>query len=237
MSPKPKNPHRSFAGVAGAALILAAVILVGFFASLASGKAARELGATARTPNPLCPKDCRVTGTVTAMQVTAGGKDGLFKVPSDGHIVAWAVDLGDLSPEDIASANDKFKNKSHEGRSVGRLALLKPAERSRYKLTKQSPVVELEPSFGRRPIFTLNNPIRVKKGLRIALTLPTWAPVYRDGLSTDKNQWVASRQPDECEEEKLLDAQPQQKIGSVRSYGCRFTGERILYWAYFVADG
>ena len=31
-------------------------------------------------------------------------------------------------------------------------------------------------------------------------------------------------------------AKPQQKIGSTRSYGCRFNGSRVLYWAYFVPD-
>ena len=34
-----------------------------------------------------------MVGAVTGFQTTANGKRAIFKVPSDGHIVAWSVDL------------------------------------------------------------------------------------------------------------------------------------------------
>ena len=29
-------------------------------------------------------------------------------------------------------------------------------------------------------------------------------------------------------------SRPQQKVGSVRGYGCDYTSARLLYWAYYV---
>jgi hypothetical protein len=227
---------RTLALLAAAALLLVATVFAGLKASEADGVAAKVIGQTKKTPDPFCPKDCLITGTVTGFQVTADGKKGLFKVPSDGHIVAWSVDLGKPNEAAIGDANDLFDDKKYGGKSVGRLAVLKPEKKAKYKLTKQTPVQKLEPRFGRKPIFTLNKPMRVKKGQRLALTMPTWAPVFRSGLSKPDNQWIVSRSKDDCGQKNLLDAKPHQKKGSVRSYGCRFNGERILYWAYFVPN-
>lgn len=232
MSISSLTAHRPPLAIAAAFLLLAGLVAL-TLAAFAPAKAAVELGKTARTPNPLCPKNCLATGTVTGFQVSANGEKGLFKVPEDGHIVAWSVDLSKPEDTQIASFNDKFMDKRYEGRSVARLAMLKPEGRSRYKLSKQTPPIELEPKFGKRPIFTLNKPVRVKKGIRIGLTLPTWAPLYKNRLKQD-DVWAASRNPDECGDANILEAKPQQKLGSVRPYGCKFTTERLLYWAYFV---
>lgn len=233
MSNEATGPTRATVALALTALLAALWVALGLTAQPASGVAAEQLGRTAETPKPLCPENCQATGTVTGFQVSADGKESPFKVPSDGHLVAWAVDLSKPVDPDIAAFNEKFAEKRFDGRSAARISVLKQTERSRYKLTKQSPPVELEESFGRRPIFTLKKPLRVKKGQRVALTLPTWAPLYVNGLG-EGNQWIASRDSDECGVSEILDARPQQEKGSIRSYGCRFNGERLLYWAYFV---
>lgn len=226
---------RKAALVALAALSLCALCaLAALSAQRADGLAANELGKTKGTPNPLCPKDCEAVGSVTGFQVTAKGEKSPFTVPSAGRIVAWSVDLSRPEKDQIASFNEElFPSKRYDG-SVARLSVLKPKGRAQYKLTKQSPPVELQRSFGTRPVFTLGKTLKVKKGQRIALTLPTWAPLYVNGLDTDQNEWIASRDSDECGNDKILDARPQQKKGSIRSYGCRFNGERLLYTAYFV---
>ena len=94
----------------------------------------------------------------------------------------------------------------------------------------------LKGSLGEKPIFTLQKPLRVQKGRVIALTLPTWAPLYKDGLDANANYWKASRKSGECGVEEVPDAKPQLRKGSTRTYGCKLTGERILYWAYFVPE-
>lgn len=230
MSNRATRPTRATIALALAALSVALWSVLGLSAQDASGIAATQLGKTANTPKPLCPEDCQAVGTVTGFQVSAGGKASPFKVPADGHIVGWALDLAGLDQSQIESFNS---NERFRGEPEARLGVLKQKERSRYKLTKQSPSVELLKSFGSRPIFTLKKPLKVKVGQRIAITLPTWAPLYVNGLS-DENQWIASRGADECDDEEILDAKPQDKKGSIRSYGCRFPGERLLYWAYFL---
>lgn len=230
MSNRAPRQTRAVAAIALASLLAALWAMLGLGTQDASGVAATELGKTAGTPKPLCPKECQAVGTVTGFQVSAGGEKGPFKVPADGHLVAWALDLADLEPSQIESFNS---NERFRGESEARLAVLKSKRRSRYKLTKQSPSVDLVESFGSRPIFTLKKPLKVKAGQRVAITLPTWAPLYVNGLESE-NQWIASRGPDECDDTEILDARPQDKKGSIRSYGCRFPGERLLYWAYFL---
>lgn len=222
------------ASIAAAALLLAALVVLGIRAADADAVAARELGRTNRTPGPLCPKDCRATGSVTGFQVEADGKRKLFKAPSDGHIVAWSVDLSKPTDDQIDSFSKIFEDKKYNGAPVARLAILKDAGKNRFKLAKQSPPIKLRSRLGRRPVFTLGKPIRVQKGRAVALTLPTWAPLFRDGLSRSADIWAASRDPDKCSGAEVPDAKPQQKVGSTRTYGCRLKGERILYWAYFV---
>jgi hypothetical protein len=223
------------------AIALTAAVLAVLFAILgvraqdASSIAAIELGQAGKTPKPLCPKNCLATGTVTGFQVTANGRKSPFTIPSSGHIVAWSATLAEPDPSQTADFNTKFANKRFDT-SVARLAILKPKKKSNYKLVKQSPPVELQSTFGGKPIFTLKKPLKVQKGQRVALTLPTWAPLYVNGLDTEDNQWIASREPDACGVADLLDAKPHQKLGSTRRYGCRFSGERLLYKAFFVPD-
>jgi hypothetical protein len=231
-APKPK-PH----AVAILAVALAVLfVILGLRAQSASSLAATQLGQTAKTPAPLCPKNCLATGTVTGFQVTANGEKSPFSVPGNGHIVAWSVTLAAPEPSQTADFNSKFENKRFDA-AVARLAILKPQGKSKYKLTKQTPPVELANEFGTKPVFTLGKPLRVKKGQRVALTLPTWAPLYVNNLDPDGNEWVASRSPKKCDVDELLDAKPHQKLGSTRKYGCRFSGERLLYKAYFVPGG
>lgn len=232
MSNRAKNSTRTTVALAMATLLAALWVGLGLTAQDASGVAATQLGKTAGTPKPLCPENCQAVGTVTGFQVSAGGEQSPFRIPADGHLVAWSVDLANLEPDQIESFNsaERFR-----GESAARIGVLKSKRKARYKLTKQSPTVDLVRHFGTRPVFTLGKPLKVKEGQRVAITLPTWAPLYVNELETE-NQWIASRSPDECGDEEILNAKPQDKKGSIRSYGCRFPGERLLYWAYFLPN-
>jgi hypothetical protein len=202
----------------------------------ADAKSAKVLGKTKDTPKSPCPGDsCRITVSVTGLQTRADGEKAPFKVPADGHLVAWSVSLGKVNTEADPNLVDTLNEEY--GDSKARLSVLKPKKKKRFKLTKQTPKVSLESKLGETPIYTLRKPLKVKKGLKIGLTMPGWMSAFSLGLNRDDNQWIASRSDGECGESQARDAKPQQKKGSVREYGCRFKSERLLYWAWFVKSG
>jgi hypothetical protein len=224
-----------------AALILASVTALAIAAGsdAKKGSKTKVLGAVQGTPKLPCPgSTCAGTGSVTGFQVAADGKKGLFRVPDDGHLVAWSIDASKPSESDIAGFGELFEDKKFGTNPVAKLSVLqkKGKNKSRYKLTKQSPTVELLPHLGRKPVFTLNKPLKVKRGQVAALTMPTWSTNWTDNVSRGSNSWKASRPEGDCSAETVPDAKPHLRKGSTRTYGCTLTGERILYWAYFVPD-
>ena len=226
-----------------AAIAMAALIaLLGFATAIAlnvgdaDAKQAKVIGKTNKTPDPSCPGGrCKIVVSVTAIQTVADGQAGVMKVPANGHIVAWSVDLGKVNTDGQSNLTEELDGKY--GASKARLAVLKPKKKRKFKLTKQTPKVELGSKLGETPIFTLGKALKVKKGQRLGLTMPGWISNFDWGLPTSDNQWIASRNDGQCGEKEAPDAKPQQKVGSTRQYGCRFKGERLLYWAYFVPSG
>lgn len=239
MSPGVTYRKRRASTVALALLLLAALIgLTAAAGSDAKGSGAKVLGAVKDTPKLPCPgADCAGTGSVTGFQVSANGKKGLFRIPGDGHLVAWSIDISRPSDEDIEGFGELFEDKKFGTDPVAKLAVLqKKGKKSRYKLAKQSPTVNLMPELGRKPIFTLNKPLKVKRGQVAALTMPTWSSNWTGDVSVGANAWKASRPEGECGVESVPDAKPHLRKGTTRAYGCNLTGERILYWAYFVPE-
>lgn len=228
--PASARPRGRFWLTAALVAVLTATGLVG----IAIGRDAIKLGGGVSNPDPLCPEQCNVTGTVTNFMRQIDGKKGLFKAPRAGSIVAWSISLSKPSKEDIAAfeSEDRFNAKA-----AARIGILKARGRARYKLVKQSPRVGLTEYFGSSPIFTLGKPLKVKKGMLVALTLPSWAPAYINGRSGTIN--LVSRPTRKCtnETEDILAANPHQKVGSTRKYGCELEGERVLFRAYFVPRG
>ena len=218
----------------------------------AAGKAAATvLGRTEATPKPNCPtprgdavpadQRCQAMGRVTGFQISADGRRALYKVREPGRIVAWSVDLSRPSKEEqefFAEVLDK------SGPPTARLSILKAKDGGQFKLVKQSPVVQLQPLLGNRPVFTLTDPLRVRPGLVVALTTPTWVSNLADAGAAESDAWRTSRDPGACgtetndsaeenESDLTTRSRPQQKVGGVRSYACKYTGARILYRAYF----
>jgi len=89
--------------------------------------------------------------------------------------------------------------------------------------------------LGSRQTFTLNQPLNMRKGEFLALTIPTWAPAFAVNLSSNTNVWRSSRLAGQCSGTGNIKAgKPQQKVHSVRSYGCDYKTARLLYWGYYV---
>jgi hypothetical protein len=235
MSPTAKPS--AVARVVAAVTLCLAVVVAAIAVDIASAaRSAKVLGATKGTPSPLCPKNCRATGSVTGFMISADGRRGLYKVPADGHLVAWSVELSKPTSSQLSGFGEIFKDEKFGTAPIAKISVLKKKgeKGSRFTLGKQSPAVELDGSLGGRPIFTLDKPLKVQQGRVVALTLPTWAPLYRDGLNTRENAWKASRKPDSCGAEDVPKAKPHLRKKTTRTYGCKLSGERILYWAYFV---
>ena len=92
----------------------------------------------------------------------------------------------------------------------------------------------LTPFLGSNVTFALDQPLIVKTGNIIALTIPTWAPAFAVGL-TDNSGWRASRQTDKCTKTPdIKESHPQQKVGTDKQYGCFYKTARLLYTATVV---
>ena len=236
--------RRARQAVAFAALCAA---LVGMIAvSSAGARDAKLLGKTKRTPSPDCPRDtsrhpCEGVGSVTGFPLVAGGEKRPMNVPKNGNLVAWSIELSRPNKSQQDFFGDLFESESHGKKPTARIAVIKHRKRHDYKLLRQSPVVNLSGALGRRQVFTLDKPLRIRKGQVVALTVPTWASNFASHINRRNNKWRASRSRDNCAPRSsdetdvrrfARQSKPQQKVGSVRGYGCDYNSARLLYWAY-----
>jgi len=206
------------------------------------------LGKTTNTPPASCPGKvvnnvevvpCRVEGHVTGYQTKAGGIANPYEVPFDGKIVAWSITLAKPSRKDTDTTTnevgffDEFLGKP----SQARIGILRPVEGSKppkYTLVRQSPLEVLNPYFGSTPIFALEHPLSVLRGQVVALTVPTWAPMFAFNVS-EEDTWRGSRLEDHCaSKEDIQGGHPQQGVGKVKTYGCFYSNARLLYTATLV---
>lgn len=222
---------KRLAAAAAAALAMAA----------ASPAAAQVVLGTAETAAPSCPENCLVEARVTGFQTTVEGAKAPVVAPASGRIVGWSINLG--LPETTAI---KYFNKRF-GAAAARISILKPIPakgggKPRLRLLRQSPVQELRPAFGRLATFQLEGPLKIGRGQRIALTIPTWAPAFSVDQS-ETTRWRASRASTRRRGDcfigdglaNLNAGSPQQRLGSDRVYGCSYRGAMLLYSASFLA--
>ncbi|MGE5281421.1 MAG: hypothetical protein ACM3N0_03705 [Chloroflexota bacterium] len=206
------------------------------------------LGKTASTPRPSCPGKivnnvevipCRVEGHVTGYQVNAGGVNQPYEAPFDGKVVAWSISLSRPSRTDGKTTTDEvgffneFLGKPSKAR-IGILRRVKGSKPPQFTLVRQSPVEVLNPYFGRSPIFALDHPLTVLRGQIVALTVPTWAPMFAFNVS-EEDTWRGSRIGGHCaSKEDIQGGHPQQGVGKTKTYGCFYSSARLLYTATLV---
>ena len=236
-------------------LLAAACLLAALVAIAAPGAADSAplrvvtLGQTPETPAPSCPGkndaagnplvECRVEGHVTGFQSLANGIARPFEAPFEGKIVAWSITLSKPSAATTKTTTDEvgFFNDFFGAPSQARIGILRPVEGSKppkYTLVRQSPTEILNPYFGSTPVFALDHPLTVLKGQIVALTIPTWAPMFALNL-TENDTWRGSRLPDHCiSREDVQGGHPQQGVGKTKTYGCYYSKARLLYTATLV---
>jgi hypothetical protein len=215
---------------------LCAAVVAMAIASSAGAIGSKVIGKTKHTPHADCPKTpCSAIGSVTGFQRVADGKKRPFNVHKDGKIVAWALDLSKPSKKQRTFFGTFYKSDKFGMTPTARLAVIKHKGKRKYKLLRQSPVVKLRGALGQKEIFTLDKPLRIRQGEIVAISVPTWASAFATSLSGGGNQWRASRGKGKCNSESDIKAgRPQQRIDSIRNYGCDYKTARLLYWAYYV---
>jgi hypothetical protein len=249
-------PFSKMTSRSGRASVLAALAagLLALLVALAPGEAdsaplrVLTLGQTAETPPASCPgkivnnvpiTSCRVEGHVTGFQAIADGVVKPYEVPFDGKIVAWSITLSRPSNKETDTTTNEiaFFNEFLGKPSEARIGILRPIEGSKppqYKLVRQSPIQVLNPYFGSTPVFALDHPLTVLKGQIVALTVPTWAPMFAFNVSSE-DTWRGSRLPEHCaSKEDIQNGHPQQGVGKIKTYGCYYSNARLLYTATLV---
>ena len=248
LSERNLRSRRAWALLAAAACAFAALVAIATPAADSAPLRTLVLGQTVETPPASCPgkivkgveiTPCRVEGHVTGFQAIAGGVEKPYEVPFDGKIVAWSITLAKPSKVESDTTTDEvgFFNDFLGEPSMARIGILRPVEGSKppkYTLVRQSPLKILNPYFGTTPIFALEHPLSVLQGQIVALTVPTWAPMFAFNVSSD-NTWRGSRLPEKCaSKEDIQNGNPQQGVGKTKTYGCYYSNARLLYTATLV---
>ncbi len=197
-----------------------------------------ELGAGGSPPAASnCPNDpCVAAYQVTAYQGRSGSLKNPFVVPRAGKIVAFTVSLGKLTPTQIEFFNGRFGDDPQVQLSVLRRST-KKGKKGNHRLMRQSEVYDVTRFLGSTPTFALDEPIVVGKDARVALTVPTWAPVLDTVDLARSDWWRASRAKDDCgKDDKLSPPSVQNEVGEVVDYQCTYFNSRLLYTATYIPD-
>ena len=210
-----------------ASLVLALALPAGSPATLS------EVGvipATTPATVPSCPgTPCLAVSRTTGFQVKVGANNNVLAAPRNGTVVAWTVMLGKPNATQI-----KFFNANEGGVAEAGIAILRPQPKPNltYKLIAQSPLVKLQPYFGKTAQFPLESTLVVKKGDVVALTVPSWAPTLALGFGKDTS-WRASRSKSQCSSTSTQTAHTQ--IGSPVQYFCLYQTARLTYSATLIS--
>ena len=170
---------------------------------------------------------------------------------------------GDTHSAQLPFFNDLFGSPASARIAVLKRVQKRKKGPPRYEMVRQGPTEILNPYFGSTVHFALSKPLNVIPKQVVGLTIPTWAPAYwkpqacnvisLQGDLLDPNgceragkynSWRGSRAPDKCTLgrtgeflDNLEKSRPQQKLNSVKRYGCYYTAGRLLYTATVVAKG
>jgi len=207
----------------GALAALAAAALAAGTAAPASAKII-EIGQTAQPTPPTCPAiPCQAVSRTTGYQAKVGTQRGLMEAPADGKIVAWSITLGKPGARQI-----RFFDENYGGAARAGISILKPGTKLFGRVTGKSPLQNLQPWFGTTVQFPLGRALNVRKGYRVALTVPSWAPALALGMGNDTS-WRASRARDNCQEPGVQSAQLD--LSDLAQYRCLYRTARLTYTA------
>lgn len=212
------------------------VFLLGVLTAAPSASAkVIELG-QASSPTPAsCPADpCSVLARTTGYMGRMGNVRDPFVVRRAGRIVAFTVKLGRPDSRQLDFFNGTYGSPARVRLSILRRGRTRRTRLS-HRLLRQSELIRVDRYFGSAPSFVLDRPLRVSRGNIVALTTPTWAPAFSEGVGRNF-WWRSSRRKNRCRPPHLTQRAAQQSVGGRRNYGCRYLNARILYTATYVTD-
>lgn len=218
--------------------LIPALALVALALPAAAQARVVELGAGGDPPAASnCPNDpCVAAYQVTAYQGRSGSLKNPFVIPRAGSIVAFSVSLGKLTPTQIEFFNGRFGEDPQVQLSILRRSKTK-GKKGNHRLMRQSKVYDVTAFLGSTPTFALDKPLRVGKDARVAITIPTWAPLLDTVELARSDWWRASRAEDDCgKDDKLSPPSVQDEIGEVVDYQCTYFNSRLLYTATYIPD-
>lgn len=209
-------------------LALAATLIVMLAAPSAASAEIVEIGKAAEPGASSCPENCFAVSRTTGYQAKVGTSRGLMTVPTDGYIVAWTISLGKPGRKQT-----EFFERRLGGVSEAYITVLQPNTKLRSRVVAHGTARKLERFFGTSVQFPLPRALRVKKGMVIALTVPTWAPALAVGLGGDTS-WRASRGKGQCDDSGQQTAQTEVK--KLTQYYCLYRTARLAYSATLVTS-
>lgn len=204
------------------------------------------LGKASAKRIPLCPERCSGIAIVSGLQAKAGGVGNAYRVPFVGNITRWRIKLGKPLAKDMPFFENRFGKQPQA--AIGILAKKVVDGQVVYKLRRRSQVQNLTSFLGKTATFDLPQPMKVNKGDFVSLIVPTWAPALSVPAACElingkmknpsvcnqfnlNNSWVASRTKKQCFRSdgsigpiNKNTSQPQIKVNSLATYGCRFNG-------------
>jgi hypothetical protein len=212
-------------------LLAALAAVVAAPGDAAPGTATVVLGSTTTVPDPSCPDlPCQAVGSVTGFQVSTDQTNLPFLIPRDGTIKAWTLTLAQPTPKQRSFFNGFFGTPPE-----ARLAILRRVPETnppRYGLVSQGAVKVLSPYLGQTVKFGAN--LEVEKGDIVGISVPTWAPMFAQGLET-RNVWRASRAPGTCTNStSIREGEALEKVNRRATFGCKYTTARLVYTATLV---
>jgi hypothetical protein len=186
-----------------------------------------EIGGTASQATPTCPTTpCQAVSRTTGYQAKVLKSRSTYIVPANGRIVAWTINLGAPNKRQVDFFNSNF------GEASAGITILRRQKHLYHRVRGQSPLEKLQPYFGQKVQFPLAASIAVRKGMVVALTVPTWAPALTK-LLNDGSSWRASRAKGKCGKTSLQTAQTQ--MGQRAQYRCLYRA-RLTYSATLITN-
>jgi len=187
-------------------------------------------GCEGKTPDKAT---CKAIAHLTGFQTQFGTHKNKYVVSHRGKITAVTLRLGNPTKDQLKFFNTNF------GSPTIRLSVLKkPKHDVRHhtdlRLVSQSEIIDVSKYLGsKRVTFVLANSVVVPAHSTIAITVPTWAPIFTIKRPNDET-WRASTPKGKCGDATTQSAH--QAVGSVKFYDCFFKGARLLYQATFLRD-
>ena len=220
--------------------LLGAVALCAAVSTAASSAAVIKIGQT-KTPMvaPACPTTGSCLIVVPKLTVLAVKSDGLtspMAVKAQGELVSFKVGVSAINNDPKTARSEMLtENRRFGGPAEVELAVLQRVgkkSRQKWSLVAHTPAYQLDPYLGQVVEFPLAVPLPVVPGERVALTVPTWAPILSVNLMANKFSYVQSRATDCTKSAGTTPVtQAQLTFGQQSIFGCTYTGTRVQYGA------